>query len=125
MHYYYYYYYYSLLLFSFVPPVRCRQCPGYIVVSSTSTPSSTFTCTPTTNHVICLCCLLPMPDRRSDSDLSVPPQKCTLYYNQRLHILIVLGDICSKAFCHMYWGCQKLGCRGCLNLFKGIVIMLA
>jgi len=28
------------------------------------------------------------------------------------------GDICGQAFCHMYWGCRKVGCRGCLNLFK-------
>ena len=23
----------------------------------------------------------------------------------------------------MYWGCRKYGCRGCLNLFKGMFIM--
>ena len=27
--------------------------------------------------------------------------------------------MCGRAFCHMYWGCSKHGCTGCLGLFKG------
>ncbi len=34
-------------------------------------------------------------------------------------VIVFPGDICSQAYCHMYWGCRKSGCRGCLNLFKG------
>ncbi|XP_019854831.1 PREDICTED: E3 ubiquitin-protein ligase CHFR-like [Amphimedon queenslandica] len=88
----------------FVPPTKCRQCPSYAGPSHAVSTRSSFTCSPSTNHVLCMCCMLPMPDRRSESDLSIPPQKC---------------DICSKSFCHMYWGC---GCTagGCLNQFKDV-----
>ena len=61
------------------PFMLCRQCPSY-VPSTSSTPSHPtpppFVCTTSTIHVLCLCCLQPMPDRRSDTDISIPPQKC-------------------------------------------------
>ena len=73
------------------PPPRCRQCPSYIDVftshSSHPTPPP-YTCTITSNHVLCLCCLQPMPDRRSDSDVSIPPQKCM--YNHYIYIYIYI-----------------------------------
>ena len=64
-----------------------------------------------------------MPDWGSDSDITIPPQKCM--YDHIVHFLFhFVVDVCSKAYCHMYWGCRKLGCRGCLDLFKGIVWLL-
>ena len=109
-------------------PTLCRQCPGY----SSSTPSTPspptpppFTCTTSTTHVLCLCCLQPMPDRRSETDLSIPPQKCESLYTVYCFLTDPCiappptGDICGQAYCHMYWGCSRPGCRGCLNLFKG------
>ena len=109
---------------SAAPITLCRQCPGYVDATS-SLGSSDFSCSTSTNHVLCLCCLQPMPDRRTDPDLSIPPQKCMLH-----HVLVMwlkfrhfAGDVCSKAYCHMYWRCRKYGCRGCLNLFKGMLIM--
>lgn len=102
---------------------RCRLCPGYIAppvpsgvlsgacasscsegtVSSRSPPD--YTCTPRQRHVLCQCCLQPMPENWPDSVAaeSIPLQKCA---------------ICSKYFCHLLWGCRKPGCLGCLNEFK-------
>lgn len=103
----------SLLLTSIVmyftrppPPTRCRQCPGYSepFIGSTHPPPLTYTCPVDGNHVLCTCCTQPMPDRRSDSTCP-RPQKC---------------ELCGNAYCHMYWGCRKIGCRGCLNCFKDI-----
>lgn len=88
------------------PPTRCRQCPGYSepFIGSTHPPPLTYTCPVDGNHVLCTCCTQPMPDRRSDSTCP-RPQKC---------------ELCGNAYCHMYWGCRKIGCRGCLNCFKDI-----
>ncbi|XP_059176210.1 E3 ubiquitin-protein ligase CHFR-like isoform X2 [Physella acuta] len=60
-----------------------------------------YTCPPGGNHVLCLCCMLPMPDRRADGLL--PPQQCS---------------VCYRAFCHAYWGCRKVDCNGCIGKFK-------
>ena len=30
-----------------------------------------------------------------------------------------IGEVCTKLFCHMYWGCTRFGCSGCLKYFKG------
>ncbi|CAL1535415.1 unnamed protein product [Lymnaea stagnalis] len=60
-----------------------------------------FTCAPNGNHVLCLCCMQPMPDRRKNNQ--IPPQQC---------------GICYRAYCHAYWGCRKLECNGCLGKFK-------
>ncbi|KAF0033638.1 hypothetical protein F2P81_013704 [Scophthalmus maximus] len=28
------------------------------------------------------------------------------------------GVLCQRPFCHMYWGCQRIGCQGCLARFS-------
>ncbi len=33
--------------------------------------------------------------------------------------IVFSGTICGRFYCHMYWGCQKIDCLGCLNKFKG------
>ena len=66
------------------PPPRCRQCPTYVDVFTSHSTHPTpppYTCTITSNHILCLCCLQPMPDRRSDSDVTIPPQKCIYDHN--------------------------------------------
>ncbi|KAF3850588.1 hypothetical protein F7725_012360, partial [Dissostichus mawsoni] len=47
---------------------------------------------------------LPMPDRRAEPN-----------NEQRLAQQCVL---CQRPFCHMYWGCQRIGCQGCLARFS-------
>ncbi|XP_064826489.1 E3 ubiquitin-protein ligase CHFR-like isoform X1 [Oncorhynchus masou masou] len=120
------------------PFVMCRQCPGYRKEASqvlwaigpapqgpapptpedrdgkplgerpsTSSTRSDFpttalreyTCPPQGSHVICTCCLQPMPDRRTE----LSSQQCVA---------------CQRPFCHMYWGCQRIGCQGCLARFN-------
>uniref|UniRef100_A0A4W5MI42 E3 ubiquitin-protein ligase CHFR n=1 Tax=Hucho hucho TaxID=62062 RepID=A0A4W5MI42_9TELE len=100
------------------PFVMCRQCPGYKEVSqvlwaigpaplgpmflSVSCPPAApreYTCPPQGSHVICTCCLQPMPDRRAE----LSAQQCVA---------------CQRPFCHMYWGCQRIGCQGCLARFN-------
>lgn len=46
-----------------------------------------------------------MPDRRAElnNQQQVIAQQCML---------------CQRAFCHMYWGCQRIGCHGCLAPFS-------
>ncbi|KAL0979226.1 hypothetical protein UPYG_G00182370 [Umbra pygmaea] len=125
------------------PYVMCRQCPGYRKDSSqllwatgpvllgpapptaqdrtgkqpgdgpsTSTTQPDiptrapqgYTCPPQGSHVICTCCLLPMPDRRAELiGQQLCAQQCVA---------------CQRPFCHMYWGCQKIGCHGCLARFN-------
>ncbi|KAH9503915.1 hypothetical protein Btru_064136 [Bulinus truncatus] len=94
----------------------CRQCPNYVDnltlqtagSSSTADPDAKtfptppgYICPPGGNHVLCLCCMLPMPERRNNTQ--IPPQSC---------------GICYRAFCHAYWGCRKADCNGCLGRFK-------
>lgn len=114
------------------PYMMCRQCPGYrkelssalwICESaqseslaktagdgpSTSSDSTTaapqeFRCPPQASHLICTCCLQPMPDRRFEHlPPQVSPQHCL---------------VCQKPFCHVYWGCPRIGCHGCLARFS-------
>uniref|UniRef100_A0A3B3SCI7 E3 ubiquitin-protein ligase CHFR n=1 Tax=Paramormyrops kingsleyae TaxID=1676925 RepID=A0A3B3SCI7_9TELE len=113
------------------PFVMCRQCPGYrkdgvhgASVSgvtrgeqfakplgegpstSASTPSALqeYTCPLQGSHVICTCCLQPMPDRRGElANHPLFTQQCAT---------------CHLPFCHMYWGCQRTGCQGCLAPFS-------
>nr|DBA23116.1 TPA: hypothetical protein GDO54_014065 [Pyxicephalus adspersus] len=112
------------------PYTVCRQCPGYgrhnvqpppyppplesdASQSAGDAPSTSATFTPATqeyvcsaqgSHVICTCCFQPMPDRRSEREQNphVTPQQCT---------------VCLQPFCHMYWGCTRIGCFGCLAPF--------
>uniref|UniRef100_H3BEL0 E3 ubiquitin-protein ligase CHFR n=1 Tax=Latimeria chalumnae TaxID=7897 RepID=H3BEL0_LATCH len=115
-------------------PVLCRQCPGYKRIGVQPTPvpviflpqvfefngftcntdqpgyllsrAQEYMCLPQRIHAICTCCLQAMPDRRAERALnpSVPPQQC-----ERM--------VCLQPFCHMYWGCSRVGCFGCLAPF--------
>uniref|UniRef100_A0A8C4HPQ0 E3 ubiquitin-protein ligase CHFR n=1 Tax=Dicentrarchus labrax TaxID=13489 RepID=A0A8C4HPQ0_DICLA len=110
------------------PLVVCRQCPGYrsdisqcvsafhlrsACLSSCLQPFSApvlsaapqeYRCPPQGCHLICTCCLQPMPDRRGElNSQQVIAQQCML---------------CQRPFCHMYWGCQRIGCQGCLARFS-------
>ncbi|XP_069562713.1 E3 ubiquitin-protein ligase CHFR [Brachyistius frenatus] len=63
-----------------------------------------YRCPPQGCHLICTCCLQPMPDRRAElNNQQVIAQQCVL---------------CQRPFCHMYWGCQRIGCQGCLAQFS-------
>ncbi|KAJ1093966.1 hypothetical protein NDU88_007052 [Pleurodeles waltl] len=112
------------------PYIVCRQCPGYTrhamlyvagpalgSTTSAATPGDApstsahfpagvpeYTCSSAGTHVICACCLQPMPDRRWEREpgAHAVPQQCT---------------ICTHSFCHMYWGCMGIGCLGCLAPF--------
>uniref|UniRef100_A0A674EWS2 E3 ubiquitin-protein ligase CHFR n=1 Tax=Salmo trutta TaxID=8032 RepID=A0A674EWS2_SALTR len=104
------------------PVVMCRQCPGYrkevtpptpedrpgkppgAGESTLSTSPQDYTCPPLGSHVICTCCLQPMPDRRAELiGQQLSAQQCVA---------------CLRPFCHMYWGCQRIGCQGCLARFS-------
>ncbi|KAJ8286002.1 hypothetical protein GJAV_G00033380 [Gymnothorax javanicus] len=111
------------------PFVMCRQCPGYRKDPSVTPcvsavppegakpsgegPSTSsdapaalqeYTCQPQGPHVLCTCCLQPMPDRQGELiGQQFSAQQCT---------------VCQRPFCHMYWGCQRIGCQGCLARFS-------
>ncbi|CAJ1068166.1 E3 ubiquitin-protein ligase CHFR [Xyrichtys novacula] len=76
--------------------------------TSSDTPSAPqeYCCPPQGLHLICTCCLQPMPDRQAElnSQQSIA-QQCML---------------CQRPFCHMYWGCQRIGCQGCLARFSDL-----
>uniref|UniRef100_A0A7N8WRQ7 E3 ubiquitin-protein ligase CHFR n=1 Tax=Mastacembelus armatus TaxID=205130 RepID=A0A7N8WRQ7_9TELE len=90
------------------PLVMCRQCPGYRGEISQEGPvkPTEYRCPPQGCHLICACCLQPMPDRRAEpNSQQVAAQQCML---------------CQRPFCHMYWGCQRIGCQGCLARFSDL-----
>ncbi|XP_071493473.1 E3 ubiquitin-protein ligase CHFR-like [Diadema antillarum] len=60
-----------------------------------------FQCQPFPSHVNCYCCSELMPLRAEAADL--PPMRC---------------GVCRRYFCHLYWGCRKHNCYGCLNKLK-------
>ncbi|XP_067686122.1 E3 ubiquitin-protein ligase CHFR-like [Haliotis asinina] len=64
-----------------------------------------FTCAVNQNHILCACCMQPMPDRRAERvhNPAIPGQQCS---------------ICYRAYCHAYWGCRNANCLGCLGKFK-------
>ncbi|XP_056275631.1 E3 ubiquitin-protein ligase CHFR isoform X3 [Pseudoliparis swirei] len=71
-----------------------------------SAASQEYRCLPQGCHLICTCCLQPMPDRRAESNSEqVIAQRCVQ---------------CQRPFCHMYWGCQRIGCQGCLARFSDL-----
>lgn len=79
--------------------------------TSSESPSAPqeYRCPPQGYHLICTCCLQPMPDRRAELHTQpVNPQQCVL---------------CQRPFCHMYWGCQRIGCQGCLAPFSDLNLM--
>ncbi|XP_069612195.1 E3 ubiquitin-protein ligase CHFR [Ranitomeya imitator] len=112
------------------PYTVCRQCPGYgrhnmqpnpyplpieteAIRTLGDAPSTSanfpavaqeYVCSSQGSHVICTCCFQPMPDRRSEREQNphVAPQQCT---------------VCLQSFCHVYWGCTRMGCLGCLAPF--------
>lgn len=43
---------------------------------------------------------------------SIPGLRCRM-------CCVLAGVLCQRSFCHMYWGCQRIGCRGCLAPFSG------
>ncbi|XP_015221411.1 E3 ubiquitin-protein ligase CHFR isoform X1 [Lepisosteus oculatus] len=115
------------------PFIVCRQCPGYrkdpllvpvvsgqaheeggakasgeVPSTSTNIPTAIqeYVCSPQGSHVICTCCLQPMPDRRAE------------YNNQQLSLQQC--TVCQRPFCHMYWGCSRVGCLGCLARFSDL-----
>ncbi|KAG7241371.1 hypothetical protein INR49_025571, partial [Caranx melampygus] len=72
--------------------------------SDVSSVPQEYRCPPQGCHLICTCCLQPMPDRRAElNSQQVIAQQCVL---------------CQRPFCHMYWGCQRIGCQGCLARFS-------
>lgn len=73
--------------------------------TSTSVSPPDYTCTPDQIHILCQCCLQPMPTRWPETlARSISAQRCS---------------ICQRHFCHLLWGCRKAsgGCLGCLNKF--------
>ncbi|XP_072770330.1 E3 ubiquitin-protein ligase CHFR-like [Nerophis lumbriciformis] len=68
--------------------------------SDTLPDSQEYRCPPQGCHLICTCCLQPMPDRRAEL---VSQQQCMQ---------------CHRSFCHIYWGCPRIGCQGCLARFS-------
>ncbi|XP_012386492.1 E3 ubiquitin-protein ligase CHFR [Dasypus novemcinctus] len=113
------------------PYVVCRQCPEYrrqaaqplpcpgpegelgglqaqgdAPSTSASFPPAApeYVCPVQGSHAICTCCFQPMPDRRAERQRSphVAPQQCA---------------VCLQPFCHLYWGCARVGCFGCLAPF--------
>ncbi|XP_039627390.1 E3 ubiquitin-protein ligase CHFR isoform X2 [Polypterus senegalus] len=112
------------------PWVVCRQCPWYrkdlcqpaveqtveaplrtvgeapSTSSSTSTVSQEYMCPPQGGHVMCSCCFQPMPDRRAEAATQ-----------QNFHQQCMA---CQRSFCHMYWGCTRVGCLGCLAHFNDL-----
>lgn len=79
--------------------------PSTSSVNNDESPQE-YRCPPQGCHLICTCCFQPMPDRRAElSNQQVIAQQCML---------------CQQPFCHMYWGCQRIGCQGCLARFSDL-----
>ncbi|XP_075390582.1 E3 ubiquitin-protein ligase CHFR isoform X2 [Tenrec ecaudatus] len=78
------------------------QVPGEAPSTSASLPTAQdYVCPAQGSHAVCTCCFQPMPDRRAEreQDPRVAPQQCAA---------------CLQPFCHLYWGCTRAGCFGCL-----------
>uniref|UniRef100_A0A452T1P0 Checkpoint with forkhead and ring finger domains n=1 Tax=Ursus maritimus TaxID=29073 RepID=A0A452T1P0_URSMA len=114
------------------PYIVCRQCPEYRrqagqslpcpgpgsepgaaptpgdapSTSTSVTAAQDYVCALQGSHAICTCCFQPMPDRRAEreQDPRIAPQQCA---------------VCLQPFCHLYWGCARAGCLGCLAPFCG------
>ncbi|XP_034026974.1 E3 ubiquitin-protein ligase CHFR-like isoform X2 [Thalassophryne amazonica] len=92
-----------------VPTPSTQECSAKPTGEEPSTSSNhpsafqEYHCPPQAYHLICTCCLQPMPDRQAElNSRQVIAQQCAL---------------CQRPFCHMYWGCQRIGCQGCLAPF--------
>uniref|UniRef100_G3SLP3 E3 ubiquitin-protein ligase CHFR n=1 Tax=Loxodonta africana TaxID=9785 RepID=G3SLP3_LOXAF len=79
------------------------QAPGDTPSTSASLSAAAqdYVCPAQGSHAVCTCCFQPMPDRRAEreQDPRVAPQQCAA---------------CLQPFCHLYWGCTRPGCFGCL-----------
>lgn len=127
--------------------------------SVSSAAPQEYHCSPQGFHLICTCCLQPMPDRLAEQNNQlIVSQQCefskhplvqmcnicaetTLSFNTdcvkcfltkswlivRSYLkvkvftwcVVLTGTLCQRPFCHMYWGCQRIGCQGCLARFSG------
>jgi len=56
-------------------------------------------------HMLCQCCLKPMPDQRTQGHGVRRPQQCIS---------------CNGIYCHAYWGCDKPGCMGCIGQLRDL-----
>lgn len=45
---------------------------------------------------------------------------CKPHYAPHAVCIMLAGVLCQRPFCHMYWGCQRTGCQGCLARFSGM-----
>ncbi|XP_070573140.1 E3 ubiquitin-protein ligase CHFR-like isoform X2 [Ptychodera flava] len=84
-------------------PTNTRTTPDGETVTMPDPPE--YTCIQGQVHLMCLCCKQAMPDRRAGAVVNpdIPVQQC---------------DICYRGYCHMYWGCKRVDCYGCLNYFR-------
>lgn len=107
------------------PPILglCPQCPHHHTPSSSS---SSFpyphTCSSSTQHVLCQCCLRPMPNR---NDPSIP-QRCETQLSPCVRVLLLMcpsltykGQLCNAFYCSQYWTCTSTICSGCIAPLKG------
>lgn len=78
----------------------CRQCPG----NNAGENLDGFVCDVNQNHIMCQCCQEVMPDRNDEIEYNYFKQNCSM---------------CKKVFCNLYWGCRKVNCKKCLNVFQG------
>lgn len=95
-----------------------------IVLSAGVTPRATtatppeYLCQPGQRHIICQCCVQPMPDRQAELNVH---QSCASFIYSRFFCLTCksLGEICRQHFCSTYFRqCQRADCRGCLNQLR-------
>jgi len=106
-------------VFSRPQTARCRQCPSFSASSSSSSSSSaasdSFTCSLNQVHIYCSCCQQCFPDRRNTVLSMQAGNSSASSSNSNMEIQCTS---CGRLFCHLYWGCRKPGCLGCLNKFK-------
>ena len=77
----------------------CRQCPSYLGtrLHPSHPPPPPFTCSPSTSHILCRCCLQPMPDRRLCTDHSIPPLQCQYHSTRVVMCMHVCMYVCTYA----------------------------
>ncbi|XP_069353535.1 E3 ubiquitin-protein ligase CHFR isoform X2 [Eulemur rufifrons] len=97
--------------------------------TSLATAGQEYVCPLQGSHATCTCCFQPMPDRRAERerDPRVAPQQCECASpalcprgSGGKAVLTLCGArsaVCLQPFCHLYWGCARTGCFGCLAPF--------
>eukprot|EP00112_Aurelia_sp_Birch-Aquarium-sp1_P013541 Seg2876.1 transcript_id=Seg2876.1/GoldUCD/mRNA.D3Y31 product="E3 ubiquitin-protein ligase CHFR" protein_id=Seg2876.1/GoldUCD/D3Y31 len=88
---------------------QCLQCTGFAVQNAScqgiiDNSIASFRCAPGQDHILCSCCNQFFPDRRGEAASS--------------RNWDIQCSSCRKLSCHLYWGCRKPGCLGCLNKFE-------